>query len=78
MESEAIAPRAYLRVSDITRNRRTGKPGLLPVTASTWWAWVKSGKAPSPIKLSPGCTVWREADVLKFAESLAPQQQAAA
>jgi hypothetical protein len=72
METEATAPRAYLRVSDITRNRRTGKPGLLPVTA------VKAGKAPSPIKLSPGCTVWREADVLKFAESLAPQQQAAA
>ena len=61
----------YLRVSDITRNRRTGKPGLLPVTASTWWAWCKSGKAPQPIKLSAGVTVWREADVLAFAESLA-------
>ena len=63
------APRAYLRVSDITRNRRTGRPGLLPITPSTWWLWVKAGKAPAPIKLSPGCTVWREADVLRFAES---------
>lgn len=71
MESEAIAPLAYLRVSDITRNRRTGKHGVLPVTPSTWWAWVKNGKAPPPIKLSRGCTVWRESDVRTFAESSA-------
>lgn len=71
METKAAATRAYLRVSDITRNRRTGVPGLLPVTTSTWWAWVKAGKAPAPIKLSRGCTVWRESDVLEFAESLA-------
>ena len=71
METEAVATRSYLRVSDITRNRRTGAPGLLPVTTSTWWSWVKAGKAPAPIKLSPGCTVWRESDVLAFAESLA-------
>ncbi|EIL93253.1 helix-turn-helix transcriptional regulator [Rhodanobacter sp. 115] len=70
MATEVI-PTRFLRVSDITRNRRTGKPGLLPVTASTWWAWCKSGKAPAPIKLSAGVTVWREADVLAFAESLA-------
>lgn len=67
----------YLRVTDITRNRK-GRPALLPVTASTWWSWVKAGKAPAPIKLSPGCTVWREADVLRFAESLAPQHKEAA
>lgn len=73
MATEAIAPHAYLRVSDITRNRRTGTPGLLPVTASTWWAWVKAGKAPAPIKLSSGCTVWRHADVIAFAESLAKE-----
>lgn len=75
MTTEVIAARTYLRVSDITRNRRTGEPGVLPVTASTWWAWVKAGKAPAPIKLSPGCTVWREADVLAFAESLAAGAQ---
>jgi len=71
MSSEVIASRAYLRVSDITRNPRTGNTGLIPVSDSTWWAWVKSGKAPAPIKLSAGVTVWRSADALAFAESLA-------
>lgn len=70
MATEAI-PARFLRASDITRSRRAGAHGILPITTSTWWAWVKAGKAPAPIKLSPGCTVWREADVLAFAESLA-------
>jgi hypothetical protein len=71
MSSEVIASRAYLRVSEIANNRRTGDPGMLPVSAATWWAWVKAGKAPQPIRLSAGVTVWRAADVLAFAESLA-------
>lgn len=62
---------AYLRVSEIANNRLTGTPGIIPVSAATWWAWVKSGKAPQPIRLSPGVTVWRHADVVNFAESLA-------
>ena len=74
MSTEVVSSHAYLRVSDIARGR-SGKPGLLPVTTSTWWAWVKSGKAPAPIKLSPGCTVWRRADVIAFAESLAGDAQ---
>lgn len=71
MSSEVVAKRTYLRVSEIANNRRTGAPGIIPVSAATWWAWVKAGKAPLPIKLSAGCTVWRAADVYAFAESLA-------
>lgn len=59
----------YLRVSDIVRNRKSGYPGVLSISASTWWDWVKSGKAPQPIKLSSGVTVWRRDDVFAFAES---------
>lgn len=71
MSTKTVASCAYLRVSEIANNRRTGDPGLLPVSAATWWAWVKAGKAPQPIRLSAGVTVWRYADVLAFAESLA-------
>lgn len=33
------------------------------VSRATIWRWVSLGKFPSPIKLSPGCTRWRLADV---------------
>jgi len=60
----------FLRVSDIVRNRKTREPGILPISPATWWSWVKSGKAPQPIKLSPGVTVWDKGMVLAFAAAL--------
>lgn len=30
---------------------------LLSIGKSTWWAWVKNGKAPASIKLGKGITV---------------------
>lgn len=71
MSIEVITSRAFLRVSEIANNRRIGSPGIIPVSAATWWAWVKAGRAPQPIRLSAGVTVWRAADVLAFAEKMA-------
>ena len=70
MSNETIQS-LFARVSEIANNKRTGKPGIIPVSRSTWLQWVKDGKAPQPIRLSAGVTVWRTADVLAFAESLA-------
>lgn len=44
-------------------------PGILPIGKSTWWKFVKEGKAPKGIKLGSRTTVWRLSDVIKFAES---------
>lgn len=32
--------------------------GPIPVSRSTWWAGVKSGRYPAPVKLGPGITAW--------------------
>lgn len=39
---------------------------LLPVGRSTWWAWVKAGRAPAPIKVSARVTCWRKEEVLEM------------
>jgi len=31
---------------------------FIPVSRSSWWAGVKSGRYPAPCKLSPRVTVW--------------------
>ncbi len=36
---------------------------LIPVSKSTWWAGVKSGRYPKSLKLSKGITVWRAEDI---------------
>ncbi|WP_071592316.1 helix-turn-helix transcriptional regulator [Pseudanabaena sp. PCC 6802] len=36
---------------------------IVPVSASTWWLGVKTGKFPQPTKLGPRTTVWRLSDI---------------
>lgn len=40
-----------------------GPDGPFPVSKSTWWAGVKSGRYPQPVKLGPRITVWRAQDI---------------
>jgi prophage regulatory protein len=37
--------------------------GPIPVGRSTWWAGVKNGRFPSPVKLGPRTTAWRVDDI---------------
>jgi hypothetical protein len=43
-----------------------GPRGPIPVSKSTWWAGVKSGRFPQPVKLSPRITAWRVEDIRKL------------
>jgi len=36
---------------------------IIPVSKSTWWKWIREGKAPQPIRLGARCTFWRYSDV---------------
>lgn len=38
-------------------------PAIIPVSASTWWAGVMSGRFPRPVKLGPRTTAWRVEDI---------------
>ncbi len=42
---------------------------LIPVSRSTWWAWVKQGRAPAPVKLGPRTTAWRAEEIHALIES---------
>lgn len=48
---------------------------LIPVSKSTWWAGVKSGRFPQAIKLGPRMAVWRYQDIAELVESLVNQPQ---
>ena len=43
---------------------------ILPIGLSTWWAWVKEGRAPRGIKISSRITVWKKNDVLSLVDRL--------
>lgn len=62
-----------IRVAEIATTK--GRTGLLPVSPSTIWRWVREDKFPKPFKLGDSVTVWDAAAVERF---IAKQSQAAA
>jgi prophage regulatory protein len=44
---------------------------VIPIGKSTWWAGVKSGKYPAPVKLGQNTTVWKAEDIHALIASLA-------
>jgi prophage regulatory protein len=42
---------------------------IIPVGKSTWWAGIKKGQFPEPIKLGPRTTAWRVEDIRAFIQS---------
>jgi prophage regulatory protein len=36
---------------------------VVPISESTWWVGVRSGRFPAGIKLGPRTTVWRASDI---------------
>jgi predicted DNA-binding transcriptional regulator AlpA len=43
--------------------------GPIPVSRSTWWAGVKSGRFPAPVSLGPRITAWRSEDIEKLIQN---------
>lgn len=40
--------------------------GPIPVSKSTWWAGVKDGRFPKPVKLGARITAWRAEDICEL------------
>lgn len=39
---------------------------VLPIGRSTWWQWVKTGRAPAGTKIGPNTTVWSATAIRDF------------
>ena len=65
----------YVRLTQIHGKPATAKsdgiPALIPIARSTWWAGVKSGRFPQPVRgLGPRITAWRAEDIRELIERL--------
>jgi len=63
----------FLRLPQIIGDSRAQPPvpAVVPVCKSTWWAGVKSGRFPSPVKLGPRTTAWRVEDIRNLISAVA-------
>ena len=69
-----LIKKGYLRLNQIIGNKKAGIPAIIPVSKSTWWQGVKTGRYPAGAKISERCTVWRTQDILDLIERTAEQQ----
>lgn len=58
----------FLRLDQILGSPKYGNPPLIPVSKSTWWEGVKTGRFPQPVKISPRVTAWKVEDIRDFME----------
>ena len=63
--SHRLRDTGFLRLTHIIGDPHANPavPPLIPVSSSTWWAGVKSGRFPPPVKLGPRITAWRVEDI---------------
>lgn len=63
--SKSLPTTGFLRLPQVLAPN-----GPMPVGRSTWWAGVKSGHFPKPVKLGPRTTAWRVEDIRALIERL--------
>ena len=61
----------FLRLPQIIGDKSATPPipAIIPVSKSTWWAGVKSGIYPKPVKIGKRCTAWKTESIYAFIES---------
>ena len=62
----------YVRLSHIVGDPKAEPPipAVIPVSKSTWWQGVKTGRFPRPVKLGPRITAWRVEDIRSLIERI--------
>ena len=69
--TETDMPR-LLRLKQIVGDPKSDPPiePIIPISKSSWWEGVKSGRYPQAIKLSANTTVWREDEVRALVDKI--------
>lgn len=57
----AIPETGYMRLPQVL--------AVFPVSRSTWWAGVRDGRYPKPVRLGARCTAWHADEIRALIES---------
>lgn len=55
MSKNLLPETGFIRIPEIIK--------LIPIGKSSWWAGVKSGRYPKPVKLGKRTTAWRVEEI---------------
>jgi prophage regulatory protein len=49
-------------------------PAIIPVSKSTWWEGVATGRYPRPVRLAARAVAWRDTDIRALIEKLGEEE----
>lgn len=69
--SPTMTSEGFIRVRELLGDPKANPPipAIIPVSKSSWWAGVKSGRYPAPVKLGARTTAWRVSDIRALIEA---------
>ena len=73
MNIENMPDSGLLKLPDIIGDRKKGIQGVYPVSAASWYAGIKAGKYPAPVKLGLRSSAWRVSDIKALLASTGAQ-----
>jgi prophage regulatory protein len=69
VSSDGLPSAGFIRLNGVI-----GPRGPIPVSRSTWWAGVRSGRFPKPVKIGPRSSAWEVNAIRKLVASIANSQ----
>lgn len=60
----------YLRLAQIIGDKKRDIPALIPLSKTTWYAGINSGRFPKPIKFSRRVSLWRLSDIQRVLDEI--------
>lgn len=71
-QQNPIPESGFLRLKSILGDPKATPPipPIIPVSKSTWWEGVSSGRYPRPVHLSARAVAWNSADIRTLIEKL--------
>jgi prophage regulatory protein len=69
---QSLPVTGYLRLPQIIGDLKANPPvpPLIPVSKSTWWEGVRTGRYPKSVKLGPRITAWKVDDIRALIDDL--------
>ena len=66
LNSDTLPQTGFMRLPEVLK--------FIPVGKSTWWAKVKKGEFPKPVKLGERTTAWRAEDIKALIQKFTENQ----
>jgi prophage regulatory protein len=70
MQMHNLSEAGFARFPEVGFARLPQVLAVFPTSRSSWWAGVKSGRYPKPVKLGPRTTAWKVEDIRALIEKL--------